>query len=83
LALAISNPVMLNALLVAEVSPLLVAVSVYPVPPLLILQPAKLSTPEEAFFGLAVQVSVPPLGLVPIASVIEAELVVTVFPLES
>jgi molybdopterin/thiamine biosynthesis adenylyltransferase len=71
--------VILNALLVAEVSPLLVAVSVYPVPDLLMLQPANVATPEEAANGFVVQVSVPLLGV----SVIKAELLVTVLPAPS
>jgi len=45
-----------------------------------ILQPAKVATPELAVTGLVVHVSVPPPGLVPIASVIDAELLVTVLP---
>src|SRR3954453_14762621 len=71
---------MSNGALVAVVRPPLVAVSVYPVPPLSILQPAKASTPATAFFGFVVHVSVPPPGFVPIASVIDAVLPVTVFP---
>jgi hypothetical protein len=50
------------------------------VPALSILQPAKLATPLEAFSGLVVHVSAPPLGLVPIASVMLALLAVTVLP---
>jgi len=48
---------------------------------LLILQPANVATPEEADFERPpVQVSVPPPGFVPMASVIDAELLVTVLP---
>jgi len=47
------------------------------------LQPANVSTPEEALCGFVVQVSVPPPGFVPIASMIEAELPVTVLPFAS
>ena len=72
--------VMLNGALVADVSTPLVAVSVYPVPALSILQPAKVSTPATAGFGFVVHVSVPPPGFVPIASVIDAVLPVTVLP---
>lgn len=80
LALSVKS-FMLKELLVGVVSPVLVAVRVYELLlPLLMLQPANVSTPELAFFGFAVQASVPPPGFVPIASVIEAELVVTVFP---
>jgi hypothetical protein len=43
---------MLNAPLVAAASPALVAVNVYPVPVLVILQPANVPTPEAAAFGL-------------------------------
>jgi hypothetical protein len=69
---------MLKELLVAVVSPLLVAVKVSPVPTVLILQPANVATPEEAPNGLVLQVSVP--LPVPMANWIEAELLVTVFP---
>jgi len=44
------------------------------------LHPAKVATPEEAASGLVVHVSVPLPGFVPIASVIDAELLVTVLP---
>src|SRR5258707_7375909 len=44
------------------------------------LQPANVATPEEALSGLAVHVSVPPPGFVPIARVIGAELPVTGLP---
>jgi hypothetical protein len=64
---------------VAVVRPLLVAIRVSPVPDLLISQPANVATPEEADVERPpVQVSVP--LPVPMASVIEAELLVTVFP---
>src|SRR5664280_3610088 len=43
------------------------------------LQPANVSTPEAAFFGLAVQVRVAPPGVV-IARVIKVVAVVTVLP---
>ena len=49
-------------------------------PDLSIAQPAKVSTPDVAASGLVVQVSVPALGLVPIASVMLALLDVTVLP---
>lgn len=69
---------MVRLLLVAAVSPVAVAVNVY-VPVLLILQPAKLSTPATAAFGFVVQVRVAPAGVV-IVRVIDAVLVVTVLP---
>src|SRR5258707_10845681 len=47
------------------------------------LQPANVATPEEALSGLAVHVSVPPPGFVPIARVIGAELPVTGLPTAS
>ena len=46
----------------------------------MILQPAKVATPETAVTGLLVQVSVPPPGLVPIANETLALLDVMVFP---
>ena len=49
-------------------------------PALSILQPAKVSTPATAVLGFVVHVSVPPPGFVPIASVIDAVLPVTVLP---
>src|SRR5205085_2577666 len=72
--------VTLNVELVAEVSPLLVAVSVYPVPALSILQPAKVTTPDDAVTGLVVHVTVPPPGLVPMAKLTLALELVTVSP---
>ena len=44
------------------------------------MHPANVATPDVAASGLVVQVSVPPPGLVPIASVMLALLVVTVLP---
>jgi hypothetical protein len=75
---------MLKLLLVPGVSPVLVAVSVYPVPALSILQPANDATPATAASGFAVHVSAAPVVPVPlvIASVTEAVLF-TVFPLAS
>ena len=51
-------------------------------PAVLILQPAKVATPETAALGFAVQVRVAPPGVV-MLTVIEALLVVTVLPLAS
>jgi hypothetical protein len=69
----------LNVLLVAEVSPLLAAVKVYPVPDLLMLQFANAATPDVAANGLLEQpLRLPPPGFVPMASVIDAVLLVTV-----
>jgi hypothetical protein len=70
-----------NELLVALVRPDDDAVSVY-VPALSIAQPTNVAMPEEAAFGLAVQVSVAPLGVV-IANDTEAELDATVLPFAS
>jgi hypothetical protein len=70
---------MLKVLLVASVKPLLDAVSVYPVPLLSIDSPLNVATPLTAL-AVAVPLNVPLLGFVPIATVIEAVLLVTVLP---
>lgn len=72
---------MMKGLLVAEASDVPDAVMVKTLLlPLLMLQPAKIATPEAAIFGFALHVSVPPLGFVSIASVMEAVELVTVLP---
>ena len=72
----------LKAELVAEVNVPEVAVRVYPVPDLSMLRPVKLAWPEAAFI-VAVPESVPAPGFVPIARVMLAVEVVTVFPFAS
>lgn len=62
------DPLMLNALLVAEVRPLLDAISVYPLPDLLTERPLKVATPCVAF-TVATPSKVPPPGLAPMATV--------------
>ena len=53
-------------------SPAELAVSVCPVPDLVIAQPEKLATPELSLaLSPPVQLRAPPAGLVPIASVME------------
>src|SRR4051794_26668231 len=79
LSFAVGPTVMLNAALVPPVSPVADAVSVYPLPALLIERPLKVATPLTAL-SVAVPLSVPLLGFVPIAPVIDAVLVVTVLP---
>src|SRR5581483_11049623 len=70
-----------NALEVALASPEAVAVRVNPLPDLLSVTPANVATPLEAPSGLLVTVrTVPVAGSVPMASVIEALLVVSVVP---
>jgi hypothetical protein len=54
---------MVKLVLTALVSPLETAVSVY-VPVLLILQRAKVATPDTALMGFALQVRVAPAGVV-------------------
>jgi hypothetical protein len=71
-----------NGLLVAEVSPALVAASVYPVPALSMDKLLKVATPLTAF-TVFVPLRVPPLGLVPIAIVTAAVLVLTKLPFAS
>jgi hypothetical protein len=71
--------VMLNAELVAPVSPEDVAERVYPVPDLLMLRPVKALTPDVAA-PLAVPERVPADGFVPIARAMLAVDVVTVLP---
>jgi hypothetical protein len=66
----------LNVLLVAELRPLLLAVNVYPDPAVPILHPENVANPPVAESGLAVQTSVPVLGV----RVIDAVLLVTVLP---
>jgi hypothetical protein len=68
-----------KALLVAPVSPVADAVSVYPAAALLMLRSVKLATPETAFLVL-VPLRTPPPGFVPMATVIEAVEDVTVLP---
>src|SRR5438874_13835017 len=70
---------MLKLLLVAPVRVVADAVSVYPVPGLLMLTLAKLATPLTAATVL-VPARVPLAGLVPIATVMLVVAVVTVFP---
>ena len=81
-SLAAAPTVILNALLVVPVRPLLFAVNVYPVPTLLIDRLLKVATPLTAFW-VTVPASVPPPGLLPIATVIGAELLVTTLLLAS
>ena len=57
-----------NAELVADVTPVPVATSVYPIPSVSMLRSAKVATPATAATG-NVPVSVPPAGLLPIAMV--------------
>src|SRR5881396_1896294 len=71
--------VMLNALLVAPMRPVADAVSVYPVPGLLMLRFAKVATPLTAA-TVVVPARVPLAGLVPIATVMLVVAVVTVLP---
>ena len=75
-------PVMLNVLLVAEVRPVLVAESVYPVPTLLMLRPLKVATPFAAA-TVSVPLNVPADGFVPMARVTEFDALVTVLPAAS
>jgi hypothetical protein len=80
LAVTVSGTaVMLKALLVPDVRPVLVADRVYPVLTLFIDRLLKVAMPPEAG-TVVVPVSAPPLGLVPMAIVIEAVLVVTRLP---
>src|SRR5207253_1847070 len=72
--------VILNAVLVALPAP--VAVSVYPVPTLLIDSPANVATPPDAAW-VAVPDKAPPDGLVPMASVTLPVNPVAVLPLAS
>src|SRR6267143_3215526 len=74
--------VMLNAPLVAPVSPAAVTASVYPVPGLSMLSVAKFATPATAA-TVAVPASVPPPGLVPIATVTFPVNPLAVFPCPS
>src|SRR2546425_2337328 len=80
--LAKGASVMLNALLVAPVSPLAAAVSVYPAPDLSMEMLLKVATPPTAA-TVRVPESVPAAGLVPIARVMEFVAVVTRAPLAS
>jgi hypothetical protein len=77
--------VTLIAVLTAEVTFGLDAVSVKPVPTLSILQPPKVATPLLVFTGFAVHVRAAPAVPVPdvIVSVTEATGLVTVFPAAS
>src|SRR5438034_29535 len=70
---------MLNALLVAPVRPVAVAVSVYPVPTMFRLKVENVATPPAAATVL-VPARVPLAGLVPIASVMLLVALVTVLP---
>src|SRR6266550_1412320 len=74
--------VMLKAALVAPVTPVAAAASVYPVPALLILKVEKLATPLTAA-TLTAPESVPALGLLPIATVTFPVNPVAVFPCAS
>src|SRR5581483_3371871 len=65
--------------LLAPVSPVLLAVRVYPVPTLSIDNVLKVATPATAF-TVFVPLRVPDAGLLPIATVIEAVLLVTRLP---
>src|SRR5438552_7412309 len=76
------GPTTLNALLVAPVRPVADAVSVYPVPAVLMLRLEKVATPLTAA-TVVVPERVPLAGLVPIASVMLVVAVVTVLPWES
>src|SRR5438445_263713 len=76
----VATPVTLKVLLVARVRVPLVAFTVYPLPVAARWQPANVATPETGVTGLVVQVSVVPVGLVPMASVTFVEYVVTVLP---
>jgi len=71
----VARVVTLKGELVAPVKPALVEVSVYPTPALLIDRSAKVATPATAAC-VGVPLSVPPDGLVPIAIVTLAVLVV-------
>src|SRR6266566_4016808 len=71
--------VMLNAALVAPLIPVAAAVTVYPVPVLLMLSPANVATPATAATE-AVPESVPPLGFAPVATVTVPVNAVAVFP---
>jgi hypothetical protein len=71
----------LKALLTVEVRPVLVAVSVYPVPDRLILRPLKVATPLTAFLVLVPESTAPLVPvLVVIARLTEAVDDVTVLP---
>jgi hypothetical protein len=73
---------MLNAELVADVSPGLLAVSVYPVPVLFSVRLLNVATPFTVFC-VTVPPSVLPPGLLPIAMVMGTPLVVTRAPVTS
>ena len=64
-SLAATPAVTFKALLIAEVSPLLEAVRVYPEPDRLMLRPLKVATPLTAF-SVAVPTSTAPLVPVPV-----------------
>jgi hypothetical protein len=70
---------MLNALLVAPVSPVAAAVNLYPVPAWLTLKSLNEASPETAFFVVE-PLRVPPPGLAPIPIVIYAVDDATVLP---
>src|SRR6266704_74459 len=74
--------VMLNGILVAPVTPVVLAVTVYPVPLLLMLRVEKVATPFTAA-TVAVPDSVPPLGFTPIATVTLPVNPVAMFPCAS
>jgi hypothetical protein len=71
-------PEIVNDELVAPVRTPLAAVSVYPTPELLILRSLNVATPLVAL-TISVPANVPLLGFVPIATVIGAALVVTIW----
>ena len=81
-AVAAPPALMLNALLVAPVSPAAEAVSVYAVPIWSRLRSVKVAVPELAFL-VVVPLRVPPPGLVAIPIVMDALEEVTVLPLAS
>src|SRR5712691_2620627 len=70
---------MLKLMLVAPVRPALEAVSVYPLPAVLIDRLLNVATPLTAL-EVVMPPRVAPLGLVPMAMVMEAVLLVTVLP---
>ena len=74
----VGTPEIVNGELVAVARPALAAVSVYPTPELLILRSLNVATPLVAL-TISVPANVPLLGFVPIATVIGAALVVTVW----
>ena len=74
------GPVMLNAVLVAEVSPLDVATKVYPLPPRSIRRLPKKAIPLSGLLLVKLPDRVPPAGLFPMAIVIGLVAFVTMLP---